>query len=189
MSLVWVDAARSQVRLRFRTKASITALASESSSSESGAGKESAPSMTEGPHPPPNTRSLLQPLQFSTTSAPLGSPEKALSLIKEMNQQWCAHSFRSISFTGCFLTCSDYFVQHCITREGMEDPNAANNPWDSLTSHGNQAAAFSGPSTKVGTQGDPYNKMFGEWRLVCLTELFGRSRDRRRSWKIDMLLL
>lgn len=80
--------------------------------------------------------SLLQPKQPETKSAPIGTPEKAVRLLAEMNQKW----------------------------EGMDSPNAENNPWDSVSTPSNGAGVFRGPGSKLGTADDPYTPRFGTWK-------------------------
>lgn len=49
------------------------------------------------------------------------------------------------------------------SREGMESPLSASNPWDTVYDQGNQELVFKGPSTLRGTPLDPYAKPFGKW--------------------------
>lgn len=68
----------------------------------------------------------------------LGTPEHAKSLIKEMNLKW----------------------------EGMESPLAFNNPWETVSRHGQQAGknlGINGPVSRIGTPDDPFTPKFGPY--------------------------
>jgi len=128
---------------------------------------------------------LLQPRLPNVKQMPLGTPEKAMSLVGEMKQEWyvmrCDGCVVLALAVGSAVSCSRNqhtavwcYMNHvtlldmshlasALNREGMDNPNDANNPWDVVSSHG-PSKTHTGPSTRIGTKDDPYTARFGQWR-------------------------